>query len=586
MEGKHAHDCVKCGLKYIHYHPHKKADHPQFSFQCPNTECVWFYGKVNAANSPPASDTVTGRSTPESNASRPAETYAERSVRIAFAEGKLKCDKASHFIMKSTGGQYKVPVCLPSVDILDKMPIGKDAACDCERRACREAWSWNRPGVYENDWVQPGSYHKGYGKYEPSHQPRKVMPLRFNLTKEQISFLHDRHPGWLFVSVDGQMHDHPISHATTQVATYNLLHSLPAGRYLDLHGNPTSNERFNEEQHKVRVDTLVNIESSKDVLRSRTKWGPEFKKDGKTPRYVKSALRDVVRDKPDVVSSVDGLLSVHTLYYYHPHELPELIAASRGKTMTAIMHRFVGESGTLNNGEQSWKRITSPTGASQIVQTNAITGETYTHPDNERWFENFSYAPVRGFEAAGHLDDVTGLVWDANLCANGTYRLCVTSCTVREAMLDTSYKEPVHSRPPAVNSDKYVAKYNKVQISTLQGSEEVVIPSAFVPVFTELRLKMLGAATRDVKKYVAHSQYAALKLKGVMKEAACVDDVQTCYDIVYASFWVDAGKQRAHSAFIGADFRKQIVDTLVISLTSKSLGAGIAEALRSIRHRL
>ncbi len=44
-EGLHSHICIKCKKTYEHKHPHKYVNHAQFEFQCPNTECEWYYLK-------------------------------------------------------------------------------------------------------------------------------------------------------------------------------------------------------------------------------------------------------------------------------------------------------------------------------------------------------------------------------------------------------------------------------------------------------------------------------------------------------------------------------------------------------------
>jgi hypothetical protein len=282
---------------------------------------------------------------------------------------------------------------------------------------------------------------------------------------------------------------------------------------------------------------------------------------------------------------MQGLTSVHTLYYYHPSELPSIIDATKGKMMYAIMHRFVGQQGEMNNGEQTWRRYTDETGRSMIEQTNKLTGSKYVHADNERWFQNNSWSPYRGMEAAGHMDE-QALVWDINTVASGVYVLRIASCTVREALLDTTWVAPKVDAPMVKNSAAYVKQYSKVVIENpMSGPEEIAIPPTYQPLFNDLRLRMVGA-TRDTKKYSAHAQYSALKVKGVMKEVGGLDDIQLIYDLVYASFWVDHARDRKESAFLGKDFRTTVLDLIIVTATSKTALAGFAEGLRSIRHRM
>uniref|UniRef100_A0AAU8HXR0 Methyltransferase n=1 Tax=Pleurotus pulmonarius virga-like virus 1 TaxID=3231516 RepID=A0AAU8HXR0_9VIRU len=585
--GKHLHKCDKCGLDYVHYHPHKRAEHPQFSYQCPNPDCEWYFEKGQSKG---PEKSASGRTTPatavEGSGTPRTETYAERSVRIAFKEGRIKCGNVEHFRMVAKPGQqYKVCERKRAADIIAQMKIGADARCDCERTSCKEAWAWNVPGVFETDWVQPGSYHRGWGKYEPTSAPRRVMPLNFNLSADQIKYLHEQHPGWLFVTTGTGFHDHPVAHATTQIATYNLFHSLPKGTFLDLHGNPSGAERFNEERNGRKVKVMCNVESAKDVLRKKTKWGPA--KVGDNIRYIESALRDLVRDHTELVSSLDGFTSVHTLYYYNPSELPGILAASKGKVLTAIMHRFVGESGVLNNGEQAWRRVRGEDGVCLIEQTNKLTGEKYTHPDNERWFTNHSWAPYRGTDMAGHdLNEENSLVWDCNMAGAGTYLLRICSATLREANLDASYVPEKEYVKPVKNSDAYVKKHCKVELTSFSGTTEVTIPPAYQPLFQEARLKMLGATRRDMAKYRSHAQWVALKAKGVMKSIDSVDDVQTVYNLVYASFWVDSELDKSFGAAYGPDARKAVIDIMVNALTAKNAAGFASNLLQSIRHHI
>jgi hypothetical protein len=595
-DGKHSHKCDKCGVDYVHYHPHKTGvEHAQFTFQCPNPDCEWFYEKGKATK-PGQVPRSTG------DEAKPAETYKQRSVRIAYQEGTIKCGKVSHFDMKSNGGQYKVPVRTKAIDIINQMSIGADSKCECERTACIEAWAWNRPGTFENDWVQPGSYHRGWGKYEPSNAPRRVMPLTFNLSKQQVEYLHTRNPGWLFVTVGTDFHDHPVAHAQSQVATYNLFHSLRAGKYLDLHGNPAHCERLNAEMKDKTFTAMCNVESTADVVRKNTKWGEKVK--GGKVRWVESALRDIstcpgerpeaagdARDawderklNMDTLQASDGLTSVHTLYYYEPCELAHVINSTKGKMMTAIMHRFVGQSGTINNGEQRWERYEDKNGKSRIRQTNVLTNMSYDHVDNERWFQNYSWSPYRGTDAGEHLNEKIALAWDANIAADGVFVFRITTATVREALLDTSWKEPAPVEIK-LNSAAYVKKYGKVKLENLSGTEEITIPDAYQDLFNELRLRCVSYTSHDTAKYKSHAQYVAVKTKGTMA-VKNVDDVQVIYDLCYASFWVDRKLDRSFAASYNTDAKRLVIDAIILAATSKSLLSGLAEACRGIRHRL
>jgi hypothetical protein len=565
-------------VDYVHYHNHKRADHPQFDYQCPNEVCEHYFGKkpsASPASKVPAQD--------RDNKARPAETYKQRTVRIMYNDGRLDCGNERHYRLTSKpGDQYKTPTSLPPKEIVEAMKIGVDAQCACERKAIKEAWGWNRAGVFETEWVTPGAFHKGYGKYEPSFTPRRVMPLHFNPTKADVEHLHAKHPGWLFVAVSGGLHDHGVAHATAQIGSYNLLHGLPRGRWLDLHGNPTANEAFNAESNGRTMETLVNIESSKDVLRSRTKWGQE--KAGNRTRYHVGALRDLHRDKRELLESVEGCVSIHTLYYYEPSEIPAFLSLTKNKTMWAMLHRFEGESGTMNNGEQTWKRIRRPNTQDWIEQTNVKTKEVYTHPDPEKWFTNHSWTPCRDLGRLaedGTYNQENSLAWDGTLCADGTYMVTITTCTPKQALLDASYKAPIETAV-VKNSEEYVERYGSVQLNVGIGMETVVIPPSCVELFRESRRRMIGS-TRNTDKYRSHCQYVATKSKSIVSGDANIHDIQAVYDVAFASFWVDAGKEQRKVLAAGSDMARVTIDTIILGLNAKNFKHGVAELLHLLR---
>jgi len=585
--GWHKHTCVKCDREYFHEHPHKKADHPQFSFQCPNESCEWYYGK-GQSGSTEKKDVDGG---PPRGPPRSSETYAVRSVRIAYSEGSIKCSNHLHFRMVNAG-QYKKPVVITDLEIIKQMPIGVEARCSCETDACRKAWSWNRPGCWETDWVQPGIYRRGWGKYTGAEvAARRVMPLAYNLTPAELKYLHEKNPGWLFATVGFGSHDHPVAHAQSQLATYNLFHSLPAGTFVDLNGNPKACDTFNAEDKYRNVFPCVSIETIGDVVRSKTKWGDQFVNGRR--RYAKCALRDLPVIEADLLSGASGLTSIHTLYYYDMQEIAKAVHATKGQVLYAMMHRFVGEKGTLNNGEQRWERYLED-GRPMIRQTNVDTGSSYTHKDNEHWFRNNSWEYFRSHHGSlsaaiecdpeGLREPGKALGWDVNKVADGVYSFRIVSATRHEAYLDPSWRPEPKPAPPVLNSTEYVRLHNSVKLTTLAGDEVIAIPPAVQPLFNTLRIKMSGT-TRNIAKYKAHAQFCALKSVGVMKEANLPPpDAQIVYNLIFASYWVDVVDDRSMSAAYGSDARKVVLDLIVVALHGKTLAGGTANALTNLRH--
>jgi hypothetical protein len=506
-------------------------------------------------------------------------------------EGRIKCGKWQHFTMKmNENAKYKTPCRIPARDLIDAMPVGVVARCDCERTACREAWQWRRPGVYEDDWVQPGSYKKGYGG-KPSITPRRVMPVTFVLSNEDITYLHDRHPGWLFLSVDTEFHDHPCAHASTQVATYNLFHSLPKGSYLDIHGAPAMCDKMNAELKGRQFMATCHVETPDDVIKKATRWGPEFNEDGSV-RWLDTDIRDLQLKHRSHLNEADALTSIHTLYYFKPEELPGLLAGTKSGMMYGIMHRFVGDRGTMNNGEQTWERLTRD-GVNYIKQTNVKGRKSYYHLDNSHWFENTSWMPhersstdeVKDLDPT-YQDKQTGLCWDINLAGPDTYAIRVCVATPRQVAADPCYV-PKAEVVLEVNSEAFIAKECHVVLPTITGgTTNIAVPPAYQQLFKELRTRMLGASERNPKKYVAHAQMCALRAKGIMAADPSIKDVQVLYDLVYASFWVDCSLDRKYEAFVGVDFRKGLIETIIHGLQAKSLAGGIATMLLTLKHHI
>lgn len=579
--GRHTHACDKCSLEYVHYHPFKKEEHAQFAFQCPNPACEWYFEKGNKARDVPARKEEKGnKPTPTTT----TETYAQRSVRIAYNDGVLTCDNWRHFRMVPAG-QFKKPVPILSKALLDLMPTGVEARCTCEKAACREAWTWNRAGCWEADWVQPGSYRKGWpGKASPV--PRRVIPLDYTLSEVEFNYLHDKHPGWVFASVGSGGHDHPIAHACTILASYSLFHKLPKGKYLDINGNPTSCETFNSENNGRNVHAIVNIEGHQDVIRSRGKWGAIGPKDA--PRYSVCGMRDIPEKLPQLVAAADGCTSVHTLYYYTHKEVNRLVRGTKSKMMYAMMHRFVGREGTLNNGEQKWRRFSDVDGVVWIEQTNVETGASYKHLCNEHWFANTSWSwrradnPHSPDEYMEHMHAEDGLIWDINKLGPDTYSLRITSATELQVALDTTWVPSIRSEPPTLNSREYVAVTGCVKLQHGNSTVKVSVPKEYRDVFNELRMRMVGQE-RSGKKYKAHALFTSTKVTGVMKTLAIQPEPQVVYDLLYASFWVDATEDKTWIATTSTDIKAQALDTIISMCSAKTYGAMGLTVLKDVR---
>lgn len=439
-------------------------------------------------------------------------------------------------------------VCVPGARLKDKRPVRKGtaeiiglmqpfkrAACECERSACKEAWTWNRPGTFQSEYVQAPNLFKGVGSCKLEDTPRRVMPISFRLTAGELKVLHARFPNWHFVIEGTSGHDHPISHATTQVVAWELMHSLRPGKsYLDLHGNPTANERLAPEG--VTVDTYVSLASAKDYLRMKTKWGPEMK--GNRRRYTKGGIiSNRWHNTPDsaIAENRDGFLSIHTGYYYKPEEVLSVLKKSPDATFTMIMHKFDGKDGSFNEGELVWSKETKGNDDTAVVtQVNARTGETYRHPDNAFWFKNTSWTNVTPSDA--HLpgpakEEMRALSWTLGQCCEGVYKVTVVAMPAYAAYLD----EAKDSWRP---DEGVLAKWGGVDLDVGQERVFMPLPTKAEALFDELRKKM-NHQQRTQKKFAAHVQTCNQKAQLYEQTNGLKLNSKELSAIQVASFWVD-----------------------------------------------
>jgi hypothetical protein len=426
----------------------------------------------------------------------------------------------------------------------------KKAKCQCERDACKWSWKQNHPGQLQQEFVCDGAFVKGVGKYDPLYPGKRVMPTPFRLNEAEHKELVKRFPDWIFVQTSSSGHDHPVSHCTTMIATYELVKSLPAGsahnpaRYLDLHGNPRSNARVSGPTKQIK--TVVNLECPKDYIRQRTKWGPEFT--GTTRNYYVSALRDLARDQPALLAETDQLLSIHTLYYYERAELAQTLAASKGKVLHAIMHRHEGKDGKLNLGELEWAK--EPRGDTfDVKQTNKLTGESYVHPDSEPWFvQNGFWTPHKSMEdaitAGNKLDS---LAWTSNLVCEGTYRLTITVVPAKVATTDHVAAFVSKETRAPTNSRRHIDATGEVHF-VLRGEKRMVAIRREHRDFFDLCRKRMLNKPRDTDGFKSHTAFATVKGNSIMSDTKVAMDAHELRDIILGSFWVDFESDLANTS--------------------------------------
>jgi len=433
------------------------------------------------------------------------------------------------------------------------------------------------------------------------------MPTPFRLTDEQAKVLRERFPDWLFIQTSSQGHDHPVSHCTTMIATHEMIKALPSGTraaptiYLDLHGNPKANARMCPANGTKRIITVVNCESPRDFLRLRTKWGPQFVNGQQM--YIICGIRDLARDHADLLATVDCILSFHTIYYYDMEEIVNTIAATKGKLMRAVLHRHKEESGYLNNKELSWTKERATRDADSLLsvrQTNVKTGESYVHPDSEKWFVKALWSPHKDMVAAlQHPDREDCLTWTTNACCDGTFNITATCVPSRVCAMDTlgaHDSKPTTAKP---NSPTSIRRTNKVSFKVLNVDHEIDVIDDHIDLFDECR-KNAHNKPRDDTNFRSHVNFVKVKCRSVMGPNVTLD-IHQMRDIALGSFWVDfehdvtvhsgssffartlAGQHnamlRGKSFFTSEGVVDILLDGLIIALTGKSVKDSIHKAL-------
>jgi len=482
-----------------------------------------------------------------------------RKVKMTPARVAAAPEDRREFLSK----QQFSPEPIGNLDVLEIMKPYKEASCKCERAACKAAWSMNAPGVFQDSFVAPGAFHKGVGDPKTTGIPKRVMPVQFRLSADQSALLIKRFPDWWFVQVAAGGHDHPVSHVTTQVATYEAQQKLRGKRVLDIHGNPTANEAvMNQRRDAGAITTVVSLETPKDFLRQATKWGPEMQ--GNRRRYhIAAGLRDIAQHPERIAHDKDAFLGVHTAYYYPMREIANMLACSPNAPATFIMHKFDGQSGTLNNGELRWVKKDG-----MITQTNVLTNERYVHPDNSHWFNTSTWTRRTALEAHtrdANYDVKDGLTWTTNMCCEGTFIITAVAITSRAAHLD-----PLRLMPCI--EDDAVLRWGGVDINVGPETHFVPIPGTHAKLFDELRAKM-NFKLRDDKKFAAHVNTCEQKALLYNKVEGLVTDAKLLSRIQIASFWVDFETDCLAQTSLGESGAWMVRDQ-ALAMSGKSMSRG------------
>jgi hypothetical protein len=265
--------------------------------------------------------------------------------------------------------------------------------------------------------------HRDAAKHQGPRLPTFMLP--YCLDKDQLSFITHRFPRTTFRCTSDNMHDHPLAHAETMIATEKAKRMVPEGHLvMDLFGSPSDADKFNRQQRNANVPKhmipYLCCMTEKDYLRS-LEWGSPLHADGSL-RYVEGAAGPVADLEPDQAGinvnyahTGPGLtyLSRHTLYYLTDEEICLLLKPDRSR-MLAIVHRHPNDVGKMFAGECSYAKI-----AGCVEQVNTLTGERYVHRDLS-WLWDSKTKVVR--------TSVGAFTWTFHMVTPDTWIVKLTAC--------------------------------------------------------------------------------------------------------------------------------------------------------------
>jgi ribosomal protein L27 len=400
----HAHICVKCGRLYVHAHKGRHAEHLQWAYQCPYETCTWYSGDKPEGMTPGEQrrDALKGWTVLDLD---------------NLLESVQKLGKERPYTRKDAKATLAGMV---------PFSVAKDWR---EKKACEFMWDVDQSGLHASCVVEPGSYTVGI----KAAGTRKVWQTPFSLAPAQLEYLQKAYPAYWFIT-GTRVHDHPVAHITTQIATRALSDRLrkdkSVKKVLDLHGNPSAN-RMNTRATGVVYDTVVEKVLPADYIRAAGKWEAVAAREDDACSVFESAMRDITthptQEWVERLDSYTDFMSVHTLYYYQKDEIAALLKARPGSRLHAIVHKHAGLEGSLNNGEQTWYREECM-GVDHIYQDNVLTGRQYNHPNIDWVFSG----------AQSHCDENVGFGWDITLIADNTYHVLFTNVPVKQCRMDVN----------------------------------------------------------------------------------------------------------------------------------------------------
>jgi len=172
------------------------------------------------------------------------------------------------------------------------------------------------------------------------------------------------------------------------------------------------------------------------------------------------------------------------------NELVELLRrAKKGAVLHALVHRHKEWKGTINEGEQEYEKFVSG-GVTFVKQTNALTGESYSHPDVEWLFQSDNWAEASQ-SADGEIHRSThGLAWTINKACADTYYIKMVSCPARACAVTLTGGEAEESAD--AKAERLL--FTKQQVVQSIVGEPVSYTAVAPTTFQQMKLHSAGKA--------------------------------------------------------------------------------------------
>jgi hypothetical protein len=290
--------------------------------------------------------------------------------------------------------------------------------------------------------------------------------LPFCLSKAKLNFLTSRFPRTTFRCSVDTMHDHPLAHAETMIACNQAQRMIPAGkRVIDLFGSPKSCDLLNAGQARANnpkvFQSYTALMTEKDYLRS-LKWGDNVV-DGFTRYFLGTG--DFIQDLEVDVAGISfggeripGASLVwflnHTIYYLSDLQIAEMLKPE-GSSAVAILHRHPDESGTMFDGECAYVKKHN-----FLKQTNALTGESYTHRD-------FSFLWTSSTKVIRTTSGA--FVWTFKMVSQDTWIVEITACPMHLDQRFRSREAAIGRGPAAHEMNEEAAKPSDLDFPVLRS---------------------------------------------------------------------------------------------------------------------